>query len=160
MISNDVYVTTLERGIYLKHLGKYEEAKEAYIQAIHIDDTHPNGYYNLGKILYILGEYEASARAYKAAYERGMCELSSSMTTNGYNRIDSSNLFVHLGHALIDQKHIEGRYKNCIRKYQEMIDPHRVKGYVPNRGQLRRDDYNEYDRMCVRAAKEYLEGDY
>lgn len=150
------YVALLEKGISLKHLGKYEEAKEMYIKAIHVDNTHPNGYYNLGKILYILGDYKASAKAYKAAFERGFCELQQSMKVD-YTRLDTSSLYIHLGHALLDAENKQGQYNEFIKKYEEGIAPHKVKNYKPNRGKIRMDAYNEYDKMCVVAAKAYLE---
>lgn len=152
------YVSLLEKGVHLKHLGKYKEAKEVYIKAIHIDNTHPNGYYNLGKILYILGEYRASTKAYKAAYERGICELMQSMQISSYKQLDVSNFYIHVGHALLDGQDIETRYAQYIREYREGINPIRIKGYVPNRGKERMSAYNEYDKLCVKAARAYLEG--
>lgn len=152
------YVSILEQGVKLKHKGKYEEAKEMYIKAINIDNTHPNGYYNLGKILYILGKYEASAKAYKAAYERGICELMRSKQLQNNIRSDSNSFYVHLGHALIDIQNVEGRYSEYVRQYQDGVDPSRVKGYIVNRGQIRTKGYHDYDKICVEAAREYLEG--
>lgn len=152
------YVSALEKGVHLKHLGKYEEAKEMYIKAIHMDNTHPNGYYNLGKILYILGEYQSSAKAYKAAYERGICELMQSMQPNPNMRIDFSSFYIHVGHSLLDEQYIEGKYAQYVREYQEGINPFLTKGYVPNRGKVRNSSYNEYDKLCIKIAKEYLEG--
>lgn len=150
------YVDILNSGVALKHLGKYEDAKEMYIKAIHLDNTHPNGYYNLGKILYILGDYKASAKAYKASFERGICELQQSMKV-GHTRLDTSSLYVHLGHALLDEQNKEGQYSEYIKKYEEGLDPRRVNNYKINRGQIRANTYNEYDKICVESAKAYLE---
>ncbi len=43
------YVNILDTGIALKHVGKFEEAKDAFIKAMRIDNTMPTAYYNLGK---------------------------------------------------------------------------------------------------------------
>ena len=154
-IQQDDYVTLLEKGVELKHRGKYQEAKEMYIKAIHIDNSHPNAYNNLGKILYILGDYEASARAYKAAYERGICELMNSMQIELY-RVNYSSFYIHVGHALLDKEYIDSQYSHLIKEYREGIDPTSVKGYIPERGTLRKSAYNEYDKMCIEEAKKYL----
>ena len=155
VLDKEDYVDILNKGVQLKRLGKYEEAKEMYIKAISLDNTHPNGYYNLAKVLYILGDYKASVKAYKASFERGICELQQSMKVSKA-RLSSTNLYIHLGHALLDEKNREGKYSDYIKEYEEGIDPYKFKTYKLNTEKIRMIT-NEYDKICIEAAKDYLE---
>ena len=145
----DKYVETLSRGLSFKHEGKYEEAKNKYIEAIKIDKKNPNAYYNLGKILYILEEYEASARSYKTSFELG---------------IDPHNVLIHLGHALLDNNSKEIRFKDAVEFYEKGVNPYILKKYRNDlekftsiiSNQPSTELLYEYESKCILAAKTYL----
>lgn len=157
----------LKRGLELKHAGYYEEAKEMYIQAIYEDHTFPNCYLNLGKILYILEEYESSARAYKVGYERNL-NCISAQGTLGPLVDDRKAIFRHLGHALIDKQNYYGKNKIYIDWYLDGINPKNVKGFVckptydfitPSNQKFFK-QVEAYDNKCIEAAKKYIKEAY
>lgn len=150
------YIEILNEGIIYKRQGKYQKAKEMYIKAIHIDNTYPNAYYNLGKILYILEEYDESAKAYRAAYERSICEIQISMMVES-SRLDANNVFVHLGHSLLDKDNTNGKFDKSISTYRKGIDP--IKKEIRNGSYLKTNNSmdEEYEKICIDAAKRYLE---
>jgi len=136
-------------GVDLKHKGLYEEAKNKYIEALKINPKAPQPYYNLGKILYILRDYEASARAYKVVYELNY---------------DPYNTLVQLGHTLIDPQNEQGKDSDIVLYHRTHLDPHMVfaarndellyEKYVslhPTQSQL-----EKYKQKCIQAAQHYL----
>ena len=146
-------IDILNEGIMLKRQGKYEEAKEKYLEAIKLDKTEEKSYYNLGKILYILGDYKASANSYKIAFDLG---------------VDARNVLIHLGHSLLDEKNRNGKYKNAICEYEEGVDPYkRRERLLSKKIDKRMKEINknvskhvrlteEYRDLCIKVAKEYL----
>lgn len=143
------YEDILIKGVEFKRQGEYEEAKNMYIQAIKMDSKKPMAYYNLGKILYILGEFEASARAYKTSFELG---------------VDPVNVLIHLGHALLDQKSKNNEFKGVVSIYERGINPYLIKKYINNieeysklmEEQPSTDLLDEYENKCIVVAKGYL----
>lgn len=129
------YIDVLDEGIKLKRKGKFEEAKEKYLKAIRIKPKDPTAYYNLGKILYILKDYDASVRSYKIAFDLNM----------PYDAI-----FSHIGHALLDQEYKNSKYKKVIDEYCKGIS---VANYIPR---VSIGLQSEYVSKCVAKAKEYL----
>lgn len=147
-------IEILNEGIMLKRQGKYEEAKEKYLEAIRLDKTEEKSYYNLGKILYILGDYEASANSYKIAFDLG---------------VDARNVLIHLGHSLLDEENRNGKYKNVICEYEEGVDPYKRRERIFSKEIDRRViEINrnrskhmrlteEYKDLCIKTAKKYLD---
>ena len=142
-------INILEEGIRLKREGKYEEAKQKYIEVINIDKKEKMAYYNLGKVLYILGDYNASVNSYKIAYEMG---------------VDSFNVLIHMGHSLNDCKYESGKYKDIINDYKNGIDPYRshqqtIQGKY-RKSNLSMNKYkelnDEYRNLCISSAMDYL----
>lgn len=147
---SSVYEEILTQGVKLKRCGKYKEAKNKYIEAIKMGCKKPMAYYNLGKILYILKEYDASVRAYETAFEL---------------EIDPYNVLVHLGHSLLDDKCLDGKYRNTILFYQQTLDPYILKKYAEEnlkdlnkilRNRPSKEMLDEYDAKCIDEAKKYL----
>ena len=56
-------------GMSLFHLGKYEEAIEAFEEAIHMDETCSLAYFNQSRALFALGKYEAALEVNDKALE-------------------------------------------------------------------------------------------
>lgn len=139
------YVEILDEGVKLKREGKYNEAKEKYIQAIKKDSKNSTAYYNLGKLLYILGDFESSTRAYKTAFELGS---------------DPYYVLNHLGHSLLDHELRSSEYEYVILSYEKGIDPYSLEKYFFEFGKFPKlPEENlliEYKEMCVDAAKKYL----
>lgn len=143
------YEEILIKGVEFKREGKYEEAKFKYIEAIKKDAKKPTAYYNLGKILYILGEFEASARSYKTSFELG---------------VDPVNVLIHLGHALLDKKSKDNNFKVVVSFYERGINPYLIKKYIDNieeylkmvKQQPSKNLLEEYENKCIMAAKGYL----
>ncbi|OIJ16353.1 hypothetical protein BKP37_06420 [Anaerobacillus alkalilacustris] len=135
--SND-YVTLLDRGIFYKRKGLYDQAKEQCIKAIRVNPKHFQAYYNLGKVLYILGEYKQAVKSYKTALELG------------YGGI--GDVMRHLGHALLDEQAPETE-KYIIMNYLQSIDPVKKLAYKkPTKKEI-----DDYDAMCAAAARQYVE---
>jgi tetratricopeptide (TPR) repeat protein len=132
------YVSLLDLGIYYKRIGKYEQAKEQCIKAIRVNPKHFQAYYNLGKVLYILGEYNQAVKSYKTAIELGYDKLSDVMR--------------HLGHALIDEKVTEAE-KHIVTNYLHSIDPFRKLTHKKPTNK----EIDHYDAKCATAAREYVE---
>lgn len=149
MNDNEKYTKILTEGVNYKRDGQYEKAKEKYIEAIKLDSKNPIAYYNLGKILYILGDYGASIRSYKTAFELG---------------VDPYNVLIHLGHSLKDEEYKNGKWANTIFFYQKGINPAIIKEYMNDLEKLQKmminqpsQDYlTEYEAICIKAAKKYL----
>jgi tetratricopeptide (TPR) repeat protein len=132
------YVSILDKGIIYKRHGRYEQAKEQYIKAIQVNPKHYQAYYNLGKILYILGQYKQAAKSYKTALELG------------YDRV--GDVMRHLGHALIDERASEAE-KPIVMNYLQSIDPvKKLKYEKPNVK-----DIDDYDAKCTAVARQYIE---
>lgn len=142
-------ISILEEGILLKRQGKYEEARDKYIEVINIDKNNQLAYYNLGKILYILEDYNSSVNSYKIAYEMG---------------VDPFNVLIHMGHSLNDCKYESGKYKDIINDYKNGVDPYRLHQQIVQ-GKSRKSNLSmqkymklndEYRNLCISAAKDYL----
>lgn len=144
------YVELLEEGRVYKTNGQYQKAKEVYIEAVKIDNTMPTAYYNLGKLLYIMGEYEASARAYRASVERGIIGLMESSNIGGAS-LQISSFYVNLGHSLLDEKYaLDNNYKVVIQRYKKGVTQ---AGFRAN-SKIKNEE--KYEKMCAIAGKEYL----
>lgn len=149
MNNNEKYTKILTEGVNYKRNGEYEKAKEKYIEAIKLDSKEPLAYYNLGKVLYILEDYEASVRSYKTAFDLGA---------------DPYNVLIHLGHALKDEECKNGKWKSTIFFYQQGMNPAIIKEYMNDLEKLQKmmtnqpsQDYlTEYEAICIEAAKKYL----
>ena len=133
------YVDILNQGINYRRQGKFEEAKERYLTAIRMEPKKSVGYFNLGKILYILNDHDASAKAYKVAYDLG--ELQNNIP----------QILEHMGHALIDRYNKEGIYKQVIDDYSRGMCT--IVGYRPKASVLLR---LQYTRKCQEEALKYL----
>lgn len=149
MNDNQKYTEILTEGVNYKRNGQYEKAKEKYIEAIKLDSKNPIAYYNLGKILYILGDYGTSVRSYKTAFELG---------------VDPYNVLIHLGHALNDEEYRNGKWGNAIFFYKKGINPAIIKEYMNDldklqkmmRNQPNQNELKEYETICIEVAKKYL----
>ncbi|MEK4931123.1 tetratricopeptide repeat protein [Bacillus sp. FSL M7-1345] len=134
--SND-YVPLLDLGVSYKRRGLYEQAKEQYIKAIKVNPKHFQAYYNLGKVLYILGEYKPAVNSYKTALELG------------YDRI--GDVMRHIGHALIDKKASKAE-EHIVMNYLQSIDPfNKLAHKKPTNKEI-----NDYDAQCALVAKQYI----
>lgn len=137
MITNDKnYVAILDKGISYKRAGEYKLAKHCYIQAINLLPRSPLAYYNLGKLLYIMEEYNSSAKSFKTALELG------------YDKIEAMR---HLGHALIDPSVLEEE-NHIVATYRKMIDPYSQ----PPLKRATKTELEEYDETCVKRAIAYM----
>lgn len=57
------------KGVTLSRLGKYDEALEAYDQALRIDPDYPNAWNNKGVVLSRLGKYPEALEAFDRALQ-------------------------------------------------------------------------------------------
>ncbi|MGL4873287.1 MAG: tetratricopeptide repeat protein [Clostridium sp.] len=135
-----IYVEILNKGVNFRRQGKFELAKETYLKAIKMEPKRSVGYFNLGKVLYILKDYEASIRAYKVAYELG--ELNSVLI----------NLLEHLGHALLDPKNKNGKYKKAIHDYSNGL-----RSIYNFKATAELDILVTYKQICIKEGRSYLE---
>ncbi len=137
----DRFVELLTEGVLCKRLGDVEGAKQKYIEAVHVKPTDPTAYYNLGKILYILQDYEASVRSYKTALELGY---------------DYNETLRHLGHSLLDGKNTNAKYTTCIQHYLEGIHPYaKAKRLATGAGSTsaHATDIDAYETLCIQTAE-------
>lgn len=135
--SDGGYVNLLDLGVFHKRTGRYEQAKEAYIEAIKLEPKRSMAYYNLGKVLYILGEYQASVKSYQTAIELG------------HKKLEPMR---HLGYSLLVQN-ISASDEHVEKHYLQSIDP--AKRYVYKKPTQRQ--IEDYEKRCAEAAKIYLE---
>lgn len=135
------YIDILNQGVDYRRQGKFEEAKERYLTAIRMEPKKSVAYFNLGKILYILGNYEASVKSYKVAYDLG--ELNNNIP----------QILEHMGHSLIDKENQDGKYKQAIRDYSRGMCT--IKGFTIKTSQYL---WVEYKRKCQDSALSYLKG--
>lgn len=149
-LNNLNYVQILEKGIQFKRFGRFNEAKECYIRAIKIEPRQANAYYNLGKILYILNEFEASVRAYTMAYKNNICDI----IRETYVSVDK--FYINLGHSLLDQNAKQEDY-SIINEYRILLNP--LLGTIVDVN-VNRDNKKKhiYEKKYIAAAKEYLDG--
>ncbi|MEW4309208.1 tetratricopeptide repeat protein [Rossellomorea marisflavi] len=132
------YVSLLDRGIFYKRIGQYEQAKQHYIDAIRVNPKHFQAYYNLGKVLYIIGEYHQAAKSYKTALELGHDKLGDVMR--------------HLGHALLDEHALE-KEEHIVLNYLQSIDPNKKQKFNKPTNK----ETGDYDAKCALAARKYIE---
>ena len=133
---NAQYMRLMDEGGAFKRNGRYEQAKETYIQAIRLIPERSVAYYNLGKVLYILGDYNAAVKAYRTALEREH-EVEETM----YN----------LGHALLDRE-VSSNEKHIVTHYLQRLDPAMKRQFK----QPTKDEIEQYDKKCVEAASHYI----
>lgn len=140
------YVELLEKSIELKRAGYFEEAKKVLIKAIKIDQTMPTAYYNLGKLLYILEDFDSSINSYIAAYKRDIIGFMKNTPIGVYN------FYVNLGHSLFDQEYLYGsKYSDVIKEYKMGV-----------KGKLQRANkvsflQDEYEKLIAKKASDYLQ---
>lgn len=142
----DRYVGLLTQGVAYKRRGDVENAKQRYMEAIHVKPTEATAYYNLGKILYILKDYEASVRSYKTALELGY---------------DYNETLRHLGHSLLDATNGK-EYAPSIREYLEGIHPYEKAQRLLTGDRSKAVDsavVEAYDKLCIQAAEDFLKSD-
>lgn len=140
----DRYVGLLSQGMTFKHKGDFDGAQASYIEAIKLKPKEYTAYYNLGKILYIQKDFEASVRSYQTALELGC---------------NSPNTFLHLGHALLDATHKDGRYKLPIQEYEEALNPQALVQRLLAGGKMLAPTYQkveEYNSLCTHEAETYI----
>ncbi|NFG11325.1 hypothetical protein [Clostridium botulinum] len=137
---NYTYIDILNQGVELRRRGEFIAAKEKYLKAIRMEPKKSVGYFNLGKILYILKDYEYSTRSYKVSYELGDFEA---------NEIKS--VLWHMGHSLLDEKNKNGRYKKVINDYSKAMKS--VENFIPTASLSLS---QEYTVECINASKDYL----
>lgn len=132
----------IDEGVILKRAGKYKEAKDKYIQSIKINKENPMAYYSLGKVLYILGEFDSSVIAYKVALDLGATP---------------ENTLIHLGHSLLDKTVENNEFEDVIKYYNMSINPYVVDS-VNRDSELKNFSHElleEYNNKCICTAKEY-----
>ena len=142
------YEDMLTDSVDYKIIGNYEKAKELCFEAIRKNKDMCTAYYNLGKLLYIIGDYDASIRSYKKAIDR--------------NLPTGNNILIHIGHSLMDKnEENQKKYKKSIETYKRRIDPYSFikEGLDANDvGMIAESNavYSKYEKMCVdRAKKEF-----
>lgn len=140
------YEDILTDSVAYKILGNYEKAQELCFEAIRKNKDMCTAYYNLGKILYIMGEYDASIRAYRKAVDR--------------NLPTGNNILIHIGHSIMDKdEENQKKYKRSIETYRRRIDPYSFikEGLdaddVQNLAE-KEETYVEYEEKCVNKARE------
>lgn len=89
-------------GIQAKRDGRYEDAIFFYKKVIEMFPEAGSIYYNLGKLFYLMNDFEHSRRAYTLAYI--------------YNaNVFDKNLYTHLGHAICDEHDSDAEEINAYR---------------------------------------------
>ncbi|ADU32101.1 leucine-rich repeat protein [Evansella cellulosilytica] len=141
----DLYVETLVEGYTLKQQGDIDGAIAKYKEAIDFKPLISTAYYNLGKVLYIKGDYDASARSYKTAIHLGQ---------------DKYEVLRHLGHSLLDEIMRQTAYEQVIAQYEEGINPHLkvLRGYQTPLN-VSEEKMAEYDQICISVAEKFLQHD-
>lgn len=130
------YMAMLDQGIVKKRAGQYEQAKQSYIEAIRLLPTRSVAYYNLGKVLYILGDYHAAAKSYRTALQ---------------SEHEVEETMHHLGHALLDET-VSPEERHIVQFYLQQIAPAKnLKFKIPTMQEI-----DLYDKKCVDAATDYI----
>lgn len=147
LTEKDLYVETLVAGGNLKERGDYEGAIAKYTEAIAFAPSQATAYYNLGKVLYINKEYEASVRSYKMAIELGANQF---------------EVLSHMGHSLLDEKMKQTKYQDVIEQYEEGINPFlRAKKILSGCSSfcktISKKKEDEYNQVCISGAEEFLQ---
>lgn len=141
----DLYVETLSKGYQLKTQGNLQGACDKYLEAINFKPMITTGYYNLGKILYLLNDYDSSIRAYQTAIHLGH---------------DKHETLRHIGHAILDETMKRGAYKGAVMQYVDNIYPfaqiqRMLKGKsIESVPQVL---MSEYDQICMSVAEKFLQ---
>ncbi len=131
----------LNKGVALDDLGKYDEAIEAYDEAIRLNPNYAKAWFNKGLSLDDLGKYDEAAKAYDEAI-----------------RLDPNNAtkpWFNKGLALDEL----GEYDEAVKAYDEAIrlDPNNAAKAWFTKG-LALDELGEYDE-AVKAYDEAIKID-
>ena len=97
-------------GVEEKHKGNYNEAIRLYNEAEKIDSGNPDIYMSMGKTLYILGKLDQAAKCYIQCAEL-------------IGR-DNPNIWLHLGHAVIDNYITGSIHAALAEQYRVFLDPY------------------------------------
>lgn len=98
-------IALANKGIVAKRQERYEDAIQYYKAVIQLLPENGAIYYNLGKLFYIIGDFDKSRKAYTLAYIFGAPN-------------DDGNLFRHLGHAIKDESHTDDAF---VKTYRDTI---------------------------------------
>lgn len=130
------FMALLDKGIAQKRAGQYEQSKQSYIEAIRLIPSRSVTYFNLGKVLYILGDYKAAAKSYRTALE---------------HEHEVEETIYHLGHALLDET-VSATETHLVKSYLQRVAPAKTLKFK----QPTTDEVNAYDKKCVEAATEFI----
>lgn len=130
-------------AIIAKRALKFDIAIELYKRSIKLEPKNPMLYYNLGKVLYLNGQYIKSAKSYFMALKMGL-----DIETN------QGSVFRHLGHTYLDsmallKTNLPDDYLKYNNKYKKTLT-----------GQLEFKDlkHNDDELTCRRMGiKMYLD---
>lgn len=122
-----------DMGIMCKRSGEYQKATAYYRKALELDPKSGMLYYNLGKALYLIGDFEAAQNAYYLAYVYEAPVL-------------KENIHMHIGHAVLD-----GR-KN--KDHQAAIDFYYNSIAGKPTFSMKFDQH--YDKLCCEEGKKTL----
>ncbi|AIQ29310.1 hypothetical protein P40081_14980 [Paenibacillus sp. FSL P4-0081] len=137
-------VNLMQQGLQHKRNGKYEESLKCYLVVVYWIKSEPEPYKNLGKIYYILGQYQNSINCYKKCI-------------NLMGTMDIDNLR-HMGHAICDPLAASVEEKAIVENYRCSIDPYfgqfgsKKYGHVT----IAPDTQEEYNRLCMNKAASLL----
>lgn len=117
----------LKNGIALKREGKYKQAYESYMKALALDNNDGSVIYSLGKLCYILGDYQNSVNYYLkfctlvySIYKlKGSCFPFEIFARNDKGLAEA---VIHCGHTLYASMHREFPDK-FMNTYRASIDP-------------------------------------
>ncbi len=153
------------QAVEMKRQGRFAEAIRLQQESIRVypeDPELPNNYYSMGKIFYLMNEFDACYSCYLAY--TGMCvEFQPKILTdfqdvlrgdrNATERFVASfsNIARHIGHSIIDEK-MKFQKSREIDNYRQELMGKKINGYS--------DVGSEYGNECCKLGFSAIEEKY
>ena len=162
-MSNEELSTQLfNQSVAMRREGRYEEAIKLQKQSITVYPEDPeiaSNFYSMGKIYYMMKEYEKSLIAYKVY--NNLCVEKNPSIIRDYNamlrygdnlaqqKLLSSfrNLAHNVGHCVLD-KDFQVKYSKEIMWYRYLLMGKKPEQYMNNADKIGK-DYEKYDESCM-----------
>ncbi|WP_058303740.1 tetratricopeptide repeat protein [Gorillibacterium timonense] len=133
-------VNLVQQAVQYKRLGNYQASLANYLQAEKVLGNEPELYKGLGKVYYILGQYQKAVESYmKCVRLTGDADI---------------NMLMHMGHAICDPEASSLEEKAMAENYRCSIDPFFEQSGNRKYRQTRigYDAEENYDRRCINTA--------
>ncbi len=132
----------LSMGVSAKREGKYDVAVELYLKSAEKLPNNSAVFFSLAKTLYIIEKFDDAISCYLKAFQLGKTGI---------------DLYMHLGHALLDANPKNITQMSLVEQYRCSIDPYfDLHGDKKFRNNVSSCEVEHYDDFCISTAQKAI----